>query len=278
MAENHVRYETRGNIGWLVLDRPKRLNAVTPDTIRTVIALLEDLDRKNEIRALGLTGAAPGFCTGADVYEMFGPASEMTVAARSHFLRGVTDLTRAFRRFSKPILAVMGGPVAGGAVGWSLACDLRIASKSCRFVFGAFSQLGINAGGGSAYFIDRAAGLGTTARLLLVGEDLDAERAFRMNLVDWVVEDADLEREAMRILARIAAAPAEAVRQTKRVLNQLIAPTLDAALDLEAVGQMICMGHKDVQTARAAYAEKRPATFEGALEPWLRSGPVPGGH
>src|SRR3954466_9585167 len=169
-------------------------------------AALERATDEPEIRALLLTGAGRGFCTGQDLAERDVSAGaapiDLSVSLGSHY----NPLVRRLRALPKPIVCAVNGVAAGAGANLALACDIVVAARSASFVQ-AFSKLGLVPDAGGTYFLPRLAGMARAMGLALLAEKLSAEQAAEWGLIWKVVDDAALSSEAQEIAARLAQGP-----------------------------------------------------------------------
>src|SRR5438477_34713 len=182
----------------ITLNRPEKLNALNPEMHAQLRAALERAADDPQIRALLITGAGRGFCTGQDLAERDVSAGaapiDLSVSLGSHY----NPLVRRLRALAKPIVCAVNGVAAGAGANLALACDLVIAARSATFVQ-AFSRLGLVPDSGGSFFLPRLVGGARAMGLALLAEPLTAERAEQWGL-NWKVDDhAPLAEEAMAV-------------------------------------------------------------------------------
>jgi enoyl-CoA hydratase/carnithine racemase len=254
-------YREEDGVATITLDRPDRMNALTFEVYRELTDTFAALARREEVRAVILTGAGRAFCTGGDVKDIIGPLLEMTPAERADFTRMTCELIRRVRELPRPVIAAVHGPCAGAGAALALACDLRLASPEARFGF-LFVRVGLcGADMGAAWMLPRVVGAGRAAELLMTGDFVDAQEAFRIGLVNRVVPAEELPGAARALAAKLAAGPAQGLAQTKRALDREAGMDLGQALDAEAAVQSVCMEHPDFAEGFRAFLEKRPPRF-----------------
>jgi 2-(1,2-epoxy-1,2-dihydrophenyl)acetyl-CoA isomerase len=166
------------------------------------------------------------------------------------------------RRMEKPIVAAINGAAAGAGLGLALACDVRLAARSARFVFG-FTGIGLTCDSATSLMLPLLIGLGRASEVAFRNTPLSAEQALSYGLVNHVVEDADLAGEAARWGAELAAGPTRAIGFTKRAFNHALLPRLEQVLDYEAYLQEAAGRTADHHEGAAAFREKRAAHFSG---------------
>ncbi|HLY45432.1 MAG TPA: enoyl-CoA hydratase [Stellaceae bacterium] len=255
--------ETSENgISTLTLNRPERLNALSPAMTAGLKEALERLATDHAVGAIVITGAGRGWCAGGDVKTMEARGEGQTIEDRAEGLRRAHQLPMLMRAIPKIVIAMVNGPVAGAGLGLALACDLRIAGRSARFGT-AFTRIGYSGDYGGSWSLTRLVGTAKARELYFTADIIDAEEAGRLGIVNRVVADAELHAETMALARRIADGPLVALGYMKR--NLLAAETEDfqTVLDLEAAHQARCAFTEDHKEAVAAFVEKRRPAFKG---------------
>jgi enoyl-CoA hydratase/carnithine racemase len=248
-------------VATITLDRPERLNALTFETYDRLREAFVDIDGRADVRAVVLTGAGKGFCSGGDVEEIIGPLLERDAAGLLAFTRLTCDLVLAIRRCRKPVVAALNGTTAGAGAVIAAACDLRIAAGSARIAF-LFTRVGLSgADMGAAWLLPRIVGLGVATDLLLTGDFIDAAEAYRIGLYNRVVPGDQLLGVARAVAARLARGPSDALAVTKRSLDREASMDLDSALDAEARAQARLMESPNFREAYEAFRGKRAPRF-----------------
>ena len=259
-AQDAVTYERRENLAWVTLNRPDQINAVN-DAIRNgLVHALERAEADGEVRAIVLTGAGPrGFCAGADIKESRG--SETPVEARHRMLRNTHF--DALERSTKPLIAAIHGICMGGGFEIALACDIRIASRDAVFALPE-TGLGLIPGGGGTQRLPRIVGLGRALDLILTGDRIDAQEAWRIGVLSRLVGDtAELLPEAEKLAQRIGAKPPTAILYAKESARNGLEMDLKAGLVNEKSLLALLLTTDDRLEAAAAFKEKRKPVFSG---------------
>ncbi len=249
-------------VATLTLNRPGRLNALSPEMLGGMREALARLADDVDVRVLVLTGAGRGFCAGGDVKRMASGAVAYDAPDAVAVLREKMELAQVLHDFPKPTLASVNGPAAGAGLALALACDLRIAGASARFTT-AFARVGLPGDFGGSYFLSALVGTARAHELYLTGDALDASRALAYGIVNRVVPDADLAAETANLAARLAAGPPVAFAYMKRNLRAARTQTLGDVLDLEAHHQIAASRTADHAEAARAFVDKRPPVFTG---------------
>ena len=264
MRPTGFRFEIRQRCGLITLDRPQRLNALTFEVYAELRRFFDWLGQQQEARAVVLTGAGRGFCSGGDVEDIIGQLFSRDMAGLLEFTRLTGALIQSVRRCPRPVVAAVNGICVGAGAVLALACDLRYAAPEARFGF-VFPQVGLcGADMGAGWLLPRVVGLGHASELLLTGDLIGAPRAAEIGLVNRVVPAEALVEEALALAGRLAAGPAFAHAMTKRMLEDEAPLSLEAAIEAEAQAQALCMQHPDFREAHQAWREKRPPRFEGS--------------
>ena len=249
-------------VATLTLNRPDRLNALSTPMMDGLLEALPRLAADPQIAVVVLTGAGRGFCAGGDVKSMAEGSSLMGVSDAVQRLRAKMDVSRLLHEIPKPTIAMVNGPAAGAGLAMALACDLRVAAESARFIT-AFVKVGFSGDFGGSYFLSKLVGTGRARELYYTGEPLDAKRALALGVVNAVVPDAELLEATMALAKRLAAGPSIALGLMKRNFNAAESGTLSELLDLEALHQVQTAKTDDHQEAARAFVEKRAPLFKG---------------
>ena len=252
-----MNYETilvahRGPSALITLNRPDKLNAMSTMLKAELIRALHDLDNREEVRVIVLTGAGDkAFTAGADIHEFQGRTS----IEQWHMYEHGT-LYDAVDRTTKPILAMINGYSFGGGLELAMACDIRIASE--RATLGQTEiNIGIIPGGGASHRLPRLVGVGNALKLTLTGDRIDAAEALRVGLVDEVVPHTRLEGRTFEVADRIASRSALAVRLAKAALRSSARLPLDQGLRYEQSLFTLAMASEDKEEGVRAFLEKR---------------------
>lgn len=253
---SHILFDVHDAVAVLTLNRPEKLNALTPEMAATLVARVEECNARDDIRVLILTGAGEkAFCAGSDIAELDTYDTPWAFRNRSEYC----DTLRALR---KPAIAAINGYALGGGLETAMACDIRIAAAHARL--GAPEvKLGWIGGGGMAHGLVHASGASHASLMLMTGDPIDAEQALRWGLVSAVVPATELLGHAQEIAARIAQRPPIAVQTAKANVRAAFAMPQDMAIRYERDLQAVCFATQDAREGRAAFAERRPAQFHG---------------
>jgi 2-(1,2-epoxy-1,2-dihydrophenyl)acetyl-CoA isomerase len=265
MAE-HLLTDLADGVLTLTMNQPDKLNALSMSMRQGLDHWIRQAERDAAIRAVVLTGAGRGFCSGADVsgFEGGGDPGE-------NLRRLMNPMVLRMRALEKPVLAAVNGVAAGAGLSLALACDLRYAAESARLVV-AFARIGLVPDAGSMYFLPRL--LGPKAlELAWLGDPVSARDAYDLGLLNAVVPDADVLSHTQHIARRLADGPSQALALIKRGLNQSHELPLERVLEMEAQYQTVAARHPDFAEGVAAFREKRTANFRAAAPEGSRPAP-----
>lgn len=253
---NHILFEVRDRVATLILNRPEKLNAVTPEMADALVARVKDCNARADVRAVVITGAGEkAFCAGSDIAELDGYDTPWT-------FRNRPDYCDAIRALRKPVVCAINGYALGGGLETAMSCDIRIAAEHARF--GAPEvKLGWIGGGGMSYMLAHSIGASNTALMLMGGDPIGAQQALQWGLVSELVPAAELLARAQAIAATIASRPPIAVETAKANLRAAYAMPLETAIQYERDLQTVCFATEDAKEGRAAFKARRPAVFEG---------------
>ncbi len=254
-------HDTATGVATITLNRPDRRNALTFQTYEELTDVFAALDREPGVRAVVITGAGPGFCSGGDVEEIIGKLLGRDYTGLHEFTRLTGALILAIRRCGRPVVAAVNGVAAGAGAVIAAACDVRIASESARVAF-LFTKVGLSgADMGAAWLLPRIVGFGRASEMLLTGDFVEAREAERMGLWNRVVPADRVLPEARAFAEKLAQGPPVALAVTKDLLNRESAMDLFSALKLEAEAQAACMQQPSFREAYEAFRGKRPPRF-----------------
>src|SRR5262252_6237151 len=255
----NVLYEKKGAIAYVTLNRPKVLNALNQQTWEDLRAAFEDAREDAEVRGVILTGAGDkAFIAGADIGEL---ANVTAVEAQksSSYGQAVLDLIEGL---GKPVVAAVNGFALGGGCETAMACTIRVASENAKFGQPEV-KLGVIPGGGGTQRLPRLVGKGRALQLILSGEMISAQEAYRIGLVNEVVPAADLINRAEAILKQIFANAPLAVKYALDAVNRGLETSQAEGLSLEAALFGLCAGTEDKKEGTQAFLQKRAAQFQG---------------
>jgi enoyl-CoA hydratase/carnithine racemase len=255
------RADPATQVATITLNRPERLNALTFEVYAELRDTFRALDTEPGVRAIVITGAGRGFCSGGDVEDIIGALFGRDAAGLLEFTRMTCDLVLAIRRCRRPVIAALNGTVAGAGAVIAAACDFRIAAETAKIAF-LFVRVGLSgADMGASWLLPRIVGLGHATELLMTGDFMEARRAHEIGLYHRVVAPEKTVAEATALAEKLARGPGDALAVTKRALDVEADLDLEAALQYEAKVQAELMEHPDYREAYEAFRAKREPKF-----------------
>jgi len=249
-----VIFSIDGHIATITLNRPQKLNAVTPEMADAITAAVAECNDSDTIRCVIVTGAGErSFCAGSDIKELDSYATPWD-------FRNRPDYCDAIRKLLKPTICAVNGYAFGGGLETAMSCDIRIASENAQFAAPEI-KLGWIGGGGMSAFLAHSIGPSNAALMIMTGDPINAEKALSWGLVSEVVPQAELLDRAHAIAATIASRAPIAAETAKLNLRAAFSMPLENAIEYERDLQTICFATADANEGRAAFKEKRAPIF-----------------
>ena len=263
---NELLVRDEGRLRLITLNRPERMNALTPDLHHrlqdAVVSAADDAD----VGAVALTGSGRVFCAGGDVRKSADDAAKAprreTVEERADAVKAHGRTAIALHTMGKPTIALVNGAAAGSGMALALACDMRIMSADA-VMRTAYARIGLSGDLGLSFFLQRIAGPAKAAELLFLNEKLDAEACEKIGLTNRVLSSADFQNKALAIAKALAAGPTVAFRYMKQNLQTAASGSLELTIEREAYNTAHCVRTQDVKEATRAFREKRDPEFKG---------------
>lgn len=260
---DHFGFEIANGVATVTFNRPERLNALTYDVYADLRDLLTEIEHRDDVSVLVITGEGRGFCSGGDVEDIIGDLQQSDTKRLLEFARLTGSVVEGIRRVPMPVIAAVNGVAAGAGSVIALAADLRIVATSGSFHF-LFTKVGLaGADMGSAYLLPRVVGLGRATEMLLLGDKVTSDQALAVGLANRVVDDDQLMEEAMTLARKIADGPSLAYGVTKVLLGRELDMDLSSAIELEAYTQALMMTTEDHAEFYQAFTGKRPPEWKG---------------
>ena len=258
MSEPSLLVERDGALGIVTLNRPDKLNALNEDLRQGIKDALDDLAQDQDIKVVIIHGRGEkAFIAGADVTEFASrtPAEQRDVYEEPR----VYDVAAAF---PKPLIAAIHGFCVGGGCELALACDVRVADRTARFSQ-AEIRLGLIPGAGGTQRLARLVGAGQALRIALTGDFVEAEEAFRIGLVEFLVDDGEHLEKARDLAERMGRWSPVALRLVKQAVRAAFETPLSEGLDLERELFLEAFASEDGREGVQAFVEKRKPDFKG---------------
>ncbi len=265
MDYQEIRYEVRNGVGWIRLNRPDKLNALTTRLAQETLDALASAREDEGIRCLVITGEGRGFSAGQDLTEFTaatggdgGGGLDVAEHLRSGYNRMITSIVE----LPMPSIAAVNGVAAGAGLSLALACDVRIASDAARFLQ-AFVKIGLVPDSGGNWLLPRIVGFAKALEMSITGDLLDAQEALRIGLVHRVVPADEFETAVTEFAERMAGGPTLAIGATKALMSDALRLSLTETLEREAVTQADLAGSSDFAEGIGAFLDKREPDFTG---------------
>lgn len=253
-----VLFEMDGEVAIVRLNRPDRLNAVTPEMLDLIAATVRRAADEGA-RSILVTGEGRAFCSGADLAAPRGESSrDLGDSLRNHY----NPMTEAFAASPIPIVNAINGPAAGAGAAIALAGDIIVMAKSSYLLL-AFANIGLVPDAGSTWLIAKAAGRAKVLEMALLGERLKADEALEAGLATAVVEDDALFETAMTYARRLAGMPTVSLGLIRKQVAAALTGTLTETLEIEAVHQRLASQTEDFREGVTAFLQKRKPEFKG---------------
>lgn len=255
----NVLYEKKDAIAYVTVNRPKVLNALNKQTWVDLRTAFEAARDDAAVRGVILTGAGDkAFIAGADISELAN-VSAVDAEESSTFGQEVLNL---IENLGKPVIAAVNGFALGGGCETAMACTIRVASEHAKFGQPEV-KLGLLPGGGGTQRMPRLVGKGRALQIILSGEIISAQEAYRIGLVNEVVPVTDVITRSEAILKQIFSNAPIAVKYSLQAVNKGLETSLAEGLSLEASLFGLCAGTEDKKEGTQAFLEKRAAQFQG---------------
>jgi len=253
-----VKRERDDAVGVLTLDEPATLNAMTPDLLGDLAAAIREMTGDTQVRALVLTGAGRGFCSGQNLKaaQILG---DDIVAGVMHYY---WPTFKALRECRVPVVVAVNGVAAGGGFSLAMAGDMIVAARSASFIQ-VFSRITLVPDLGSTWLLPRLIGRQRALELMLTNEPLSAELAKEWGLVREVFDDAALMDGALALARKLASGPTRALVATRRLIEESEFSTYAEQFEREIETQAKIRNSADAVEGRNAFLEKRAARFSG---------------
>jgi enoyl-CoA hydratase/carnithine racemase len=259
----HFRWNFEEGVATVMLDRPERKNPLTFESYAELRDMFRALVYAPQVKAVVIAGAGGNFSSGGDVHEIIGPLTEREMPDLLAFTRMTGDLVKAMRFCPQPIVAALDGVCVGAGAIVAMASDMRFATPATKTAF-LFTRVGLaGCDMGACAILPRIIGQGRASELLYTGRVMTAEEGERWGFHNRLVPAESVLDEAQSLARSLASGPTFAHGITKTQLNTEWAVSLEAAIEMEAQAQAICMATNDFRRAFEAFAAKRTPEFRG---------------
>lgn len=249
-----------GAVATIAVNRPEVLNAIRDNTMFEIQDALNGIEKDDSIRVVVLTGSGDkAFVAGGDISIMQKAESYLDVM---HGLPAGQQITSNIENFPKPVVARINGIALGGGTELALACDIRVAVDTAIMGVPEIT-LGIIPGYGGTQRLPRIVGVGMAKKLVLTGEHIKAEEAYRIGLVDMIVPKAEFDDAVKKLCNKLATKSPIALAMGKEAINMGVQADIRTGLSIEARCFCMCFGSKDRLEGMTAFLEKRKPVFTG---------------
>jgi enoyl-CoA hydratase len=259
MMYNTLIYEKKDDIGLLTINRPDKMNALSTELTNELQQVLAEIEEDKDLRILIITGAGEkAFVAGADINELV----DRDALLGRKVSRFRQELFSRIENLPIPVIGAVNGFALGGGLELALACNIRLASEKAKF--GAPEvKLGIIPGDGGTQRLPRLVGLGRAMEMVITGDFIDAQEAYRIGLVNKVVPDEELMEATMALAKKIASRPPLAVKYAKEAVNRSQEGDAISGYALESYLHALTCTTEDKKEGVAAFLEKRKGEFKG---------------
>lgn len=259
MAYKNLLTKKEEGIGWIIINRPEKLNALNTETIEELTQAFQAFADDSEIKVVIMTGSGDkAFMAGADIGEL----SQLNFTQGKNYVLKGQELTKLIENLEKPVIAAVNGYALGGGTEMALACHMRIASDKAKLGQPEV-KLGLIPGFGGTQRLSRLVGKGKAMELILSGKNIDAQEALSIGLVNKVVSSDELEATTKELAQKIMSNAPLALHYGIKAINQGLDKTLEEGLLLEAEYFGKACSTEDSKEGTKAFLEKRKPLFQG---------------
>ncbi len=267
MSYSAILYDVADHVATITLNKPERLNAFDDAMLTEWADAIGAADADDEVRAVIITGAGRGFCSGMNVAAEAGGSgllrTESTVATRRHSLRDrVHPIPRALIQMEKPYIAAINGAAAGAGMDMASMADIRFASSTARMGM-TYVRMGLIPGDGGTYTLPRLVGAQKALDLIWTGRLITAQEALDMGYLMAVYEPDELMPRVTEYAKQIARGPAVAVQLAKKLVYRSANIPFDEHLDMAQLAMFVAQSTEDAREGPKAFMEKREPQFKG---------------
>jgi len=261
MKYQHILFDVKDKIATITLNRPQFGNALAKESYGEIRDAVLSCEKDDGVRAVVIRSTGKHFSAGGDI-QRFKKLIDSEEYLNEDGIMYAGRMTSAIRRCEKPVIAMVQGVATGAGCSIAVACDFRVAAPSSKFIMG-FVRLGLTGDTGSMYFLYKLLGIAKATEMLMLGDPVGGEDAYRIGLVNKLVKEEELEAETYALARRLADSPTQSIRLQKRALTEFFYQDLDAYSVRESEYLAQTSRTADFAEAVNAFLEKRPPVFSG---------------
>ena len=254
----HLAYRKDGKIGIITLDNPKGFNLVGTEFLKELEEIQKEINADQDLGGVLINANGDHFSAGIDLKFLKGVSSQFIMDN----LVWLQNLYSFWQKLPIPVIAAINGFCYGSATELILGCDIRIAADNARFSIPEV-RFGLAPDMGGTTRLTHLVGIGQAKRLILGCEEIDAEEALRIGLVEIMVKKEELNERAMKLANKMAGFPPAGIRFAKKGINLANESSVEAGLLFEQAQSTYCCGTEDLREAVTAFLEKRRPVFNG---------------
>jgi len=262
MRYKSLKAKVSDAVATVTLNRPDVLNAMNKDMMDELNVVFDTLGADRTVRAVVITGAGRGFCSGADLKSLFSESEAAEPSSFKSYLRRINELILRIMRLEKPVIAAVNGPAVGAGCNLVLACDIIFMAPEA-YLSEIFVKRGLVPDFGGLYLLPRYVGLSKAKELIFTGDKISGDEALRLGIANRLVPAEELLIEAMQFAKKMAAGPTVALALAKQGIHRGLEGTMDAILEYEGLAQALVRTTGDTFEAISAFLEKREPNFQG---------------
>ncbi len=265
MSYTDLIYDVAGHVATITLNRPERLNAISGPMLAGFSQAFREADRDKNVRAIILTGAGKGFCSGLDLKEQGANATGSSINGAGS-LPSKFDLADSppmvLHTTDKPVICALNGAAAGYGMDIALGCDIRVSSEHGKLA-AVFAKRGVLPESGGTWLLPRLVGWAKASEIAFTGRVLKADECLALGLVNKIVPHEDLMKEAKALADEIASCAPMAVQATKRMMRLGLEETFEANVHHVYLQLLPLFRSQDFTEGVKAFIERREPTFTG---------------
>ncbi len=251
-------FEVKNQIAYVQFNCPKTMNALEDKLFQELVQVTDDIEQKEDIKTIILTGSGKAFCAGGDLRRLEKGFKEPLEGY--YYMKNFHPWVLKFSKLEKPVIAAVNGYAVGAGFCIALLCDVVLASENAIFAQ-SFSNVGLIPDLAGMYFLPRMVGPQKAKEMVFTGDKISASEAKDLGIVNHVIPDDQLLKEAETLAEKIANGPSIAHKFAKEIINLSTEIKLEELLSLEAHAQSICFQTEDHKEAVAAFMQKRKPNF-----------------